>query len=106
MESEIRFAAFSVSSPNDMGQRHRCDGGSVFTKYWVLTMARRKFNIVRDALNQPRFPVALRNQAEKKLTIIDASGPIISAKISGELSKSEVSQMKAGGWLGRCQLFD
>ena len=28
-------------------------------------------------------------------TIIDASGPIISAKISGELSKSEVSQMQA-----------
>jgi hypothetical protein len=28
-------------------------------------------------------------------TILDASGPIISAKISGELSKSEVSQMQA-----------
>jgi SpoIIAA-like len=28
-------------------------------------------------------------------TIIDASGPIISAKISGELSKAEVSQMQA-----------
>jgi hypothetical protein len=27
-------------------------------------------------------------------TIIDASGPIVSAKISGELSKSEVSQMQ------------
>ncbi|HEY2920050.1 MAG TPA: STAS/SEC14 domain-containing protein [Candidatus Binatia bacterium] len=29
------------------------------------------------------------------LTIIDASGPIMSAKISGELSKSEVAQMQA-----------
>ena len=29
------------------------------------------------------------------LTIIDASGPVISAKISGELSKSEVSQIQA-----------
>ena len=29
------------------------------------------------------------------LTIIDASGPIVSAKISGELGKSEVSQMQA-----------
>jgi hypothetical protein len=29
------------------------------------------------------------------LKIIDASGPMISAKISGELSKSEVSQMQA-----------
>jgi hypothetical protein len=28
-------------------------------------------------------------------TIIDASGPVISAKISGELSKSEVGQMQA-----------
>ena len=28
-------------------------------------------------------------------TIIDANGPIISAKISGELSKSEVSQIQA-----------
>jgi stage II sporulation SpoAA-like protein len=28
-------------------------------------------------------------------TIIDATGPIISAKISGELGKSEVSQMQA-----------
>jgi SpoIIAA-like len=28
-------------------------------------------------------------------TIIDATGPIIGAKISGELSKSEVSQMQA-----------
>jgi hypothetical protein len=28
-------------------------------------------------------------------TIIDATGPIISAKVSGELSKSEVSQMQA-----------
>lgn len=28
-------------------------------------------------------------------TIIDASGPIVSAKISGELSKTEVSQMQA-----------
>jgi hypothetical protein len=28
-------------------------------------------------------------------TIIDASGPIISAKINGELTKSEVSQMQA-----------
>ena len=30
-------------------------------------------------------------------TIIDAAGPIISAKISGELGKSEVSQMQAAG---------
>lgn len=29
------------------------------------------------------------------LTIIDASGPILSAKISGELSQSEVSYMQA-----------
>ncbi len=29
-------------------------------------------------------------------TIIDASGSILTAKISGELSKSEVSQMQAG----------
>ena len=29
------------------------------------------------------------------ITIIDANGPIISAKISGELSKSEVSQIQA-----------
>ena len=29
------------------------------------------------------------------VTIIDASGPVISARISGELSKSEVSQMQA-----------
>ena len=29
------------------------------------------------------------------VTIIDASGPIVSAKISGELSVSEVSQMQA-----------
>jgi hypothetical protein len=29
------------------------------------------------------------------LTIIDASGPIVSAKVGGELSKSEVSQMQA-----------
>jgi hypothetical protein len=29
------------------------------------------------------------------LTIIDASGPIMSARISGELSKSEVAQMQA-----------
>ena len=28
-------------------------------------------------------------------TIIDASGPVISAKISGELGKSEVSQIQA-----------
>jgi hypothetical protein len=28
-------------------------------------------------------------------TIIDATGPIVSAKISGELGKSEVSQMQA-----------
>lgn len=28
-------------------------------------------------------------------TIIDATGPIFSAKVSGELSKSEVSQMQA-----------
>jgi SpoIIAA-like len=28
-------------------------------------------------------------------TIVDAAGPIISAKISGELSKSEVSQLQA-----------
>lgn len=28
-------------------------------------------------------------------TIIDAAGPIVSAKISGELSKSEVSQIQA-----------
>jgi len=28
-------------------------------------------------------------------TIVDASGPIVSAKVSGELSKSEVSQMQA-----------
>ena len=28
-------------------------------------------------------------------TIIDASGPILSAKVSGELSRSEVSQMQA-----------
>lgn len=28
-------------------------------------------------------------------TIIDASGPIVSAKISGELSKSEVNQIQA-----------
>ena len=28
-------------------------------------------------------------------TIIDATGPIVSARISGELSKSEVSQMQA-----------
>ena len=28
-------------------------------------------------------------------TIIDATGPIVSAKISGELSKAEVSQMQA-----------
>ena len=29
------------------------------------------------------------------MTIIDATGPVISAKISGELTKSEVSQMQA-----------
>jgi hypothetical protein len=29
------------------------------------------------------------------LTIVDAAGPVISAKISGELGKSEVSQMQA-----------
>ena len=29
------------------------------------------------------------------LTIIEASGPIVSAKISGELSQAEVSQMQA-----------
>ena len=29
------------------------------------------------------------------LTIIDASGPIVSAKISGELSRSEVAQIQA-----------
>ncbi len=29
-------------------------------------------------------------------TTIDTSGPILSAKISGELSKTEVSQMQAG----------
>jgi hypothetical protein len=29
------------------------------------------------------------------ITIIDATGPIVSAKISGELSKSEVSRMQA-----------
>ncbi len=29
-------------------------------------------------------------------TIIDMSGPILSAKISGELSKTEVSKMQAG----------
>ena len=28
-------------------------------------------------------------------TIIDASGPILSARVSGELSRSEVSQMQA-----------
>jgi hypothetical protein len=28
-------------------------------------------------------------------TIIDASGPVISAKISGELGKSEVTQIQA-----------
>jgi hypothetical protein len=28
-------------------------------------------------------------------TIVDAAGPVISAKISGELGKSEVSQMQA-----------
>jgi hypothetical protein len=28
-------------------------------------------------------------------TIVDAAGPVISAKISGELSKSEVSQLQA-----------
>lgn len=28
-------------------------------------------------------------------TMIDASGPVVSAKISGDLSKSEVSQMQA-----------
>jgi hypothetical protein len=37
-------------------------------------------------------------------TIIDASGPIISAKINGELTKSEVSQMQAAALaaIGRC----
>ena len=29
------------------------------------------------------------------ITIIDSTGPIVSAKVSGELSKSEVSQMQA-----------
>jgi hypothetical protein len=38
------------------------------------------------------------------ITIVDASGPIISAKISGELGKSEVSQMQAAALevIGRC----
>jgi len=37
-------------------------------------------------------------------TIIDASGPVISAKISGELGKSEVSQIQAAALdaIGRC----
>ena len=37
-------------------------------------------------------------------TIIDATGPIISAKISGESTKSEVSQMQAAALaaIGRC----
>jgi len=29
-------------------------------------------------------------------TITDATGPVISAKISGDLSKAEVSQVQAG----------
>ena len=33
-------------------------------------------------------------------TIVDAAGPIISAKISGELSRSEVNQIQAAGLEG------
>ena len=39
-------------------------------------------------------------------TIIDASGPVISAKISGELGKSEVSQIQAAALDAELRVLD